>query len=98
MEPYLDRMLLCVRFFGEAEGDDRLLLINLGRDLYVNPAPEPLLAPPEKADWAVLWNSEDPRYGGDSLPPWPKEGNWLLIGESAVLLYPQLKRNESDES
>ena len=87
-----------VRFFGEAEGDDRLLLINLGRDLYVSPAPEPLLAPPEKADWAVLWNSEDPRYGGDSLPPWPKEGNWLLIGESAVLLHPQLKRNDSDES
>ena len=86
------------RFFGEAEGDDRLLLVNLGRDLYLDPAPEPLLAPPEKADWAVSWNSEDPRYGGDSLPPWPSEGNWLLIGESAVLLYPQHKRNKSDES
>lgn len=86
------------RFFGEAEGDDRLLLVNLGRDLYLSPAPEPLLAPPDKADWAVLWNSEDPRYGGDSLPHWTNEGNWLLIGESAVLLYPQLKRNEADES
>jgi maltooligosyltrehalose trehalohydrolase len=87
-----------VRYFGEAEGDDRLLLFNLGRDLYLTPAPEPLLAPPEKADWAILWNSEDPRYGGDGLPPWPKEGNWLLIGESAVLLHPKLKRNDSDES
>jgi maltooligosyltrehalose trehalohydrolase len=87
-----------IRFFGETAGDDRLLLINLNRDLLISPSPEPLLAPPEQADWAILWNSEDPRYGGDSLPPWPKEGNWLLIGESAVLLYPQLKRNEPDES
>ena len=30
-------------------GDDRLLLVNLGRDLHLDPAPEPLLAPPEDA-------------------------------------------------
>ncbi len=34
-----------LRFFGE-KGDDRLLLVNLGRDLHLDPAPEPLLAPP----------------------------------------------------
>ena len=27
--------------------DDRLLLVNLGRDLHLDPAPEPLLAPPD---------------------------------------------------
>ena len=35
-----------LRFFGDG-GDDRLLLVNLGRDLHLDPAPEPLLAPPE---------------------------------------------------
>ena len=57
-----------LRFFG-ADGDDRLLLVNLGPDLDLNPAPEPLLAPPDGAVWAVLWSSEDPRYGGAGTPP-----------------------------
>lgn len=35
---------LVLRFFGE-DADDRLLLVNLGRDFEYNPAPEPLLAP-----------------------------------------------------
>ena len=29
-----------------ADGDDRLLLVNLGADLDLTPLPEPLLAPP----------------------------------------------------
>ena len=36
---------LVLRFFG-THHDDRLLVVNLGRDLHLNPAPEPLLAPP----------------------------------------------------
>src|SRR5262249_47892696 len=35
-----------IRFFGP-DGDDRLLVVNLGCDLHLDPAPEPLLAPPE---------------------------------------------------
>ena len=47
-----------LRFFGEqsTEGDggaDRLLLVNLGVDLDLDPAPEPLLAPPAGALWRV---------------------------------------------
>jgi maltooligosyltrehalose trehalohydrolase len=45
-----------LRYFGE-NGDDRLLLVNLGRDLELSPAPEPLLAPPENAVWQVKWAS-----------------------------------------
>ncbi|MCA1557841.1 MAG: malto-oligosyltrehalose trehalohydrolase, partial [Acidobacteria bacterium] len=52
-----------LRFFG-AEGDDRLMLVNLGTDLNLNPAPEPLLAPPEDMLWTPLWSSEDCRYNG----------------------------------
>ncbi len=76
---------LVLRFFGGEHGD-RLLLLNLGRDLHLNPAPEPLLAPPEQAHWELLWSSEDPRYGGYGTPPLETEANWLIHGQAAVVL------------
>ncbi|MBP2226829.1 maltooligosyltrehalose trehalohydrolase [Azospirillum agricola] len=57
-----------LRFFGN-EGDDRLLLVNLGRDLTLRVLPEPLLAPPLGRRWSPLWSSEDPRYGGCGVAP-----------------------------
>jgi maltooligosyltrehalose trehalohydrolase len=78
-----------LRFFGENPGDDRLLVVNLGRDLFLEPAPEPLLAPPEGASWSVMWASEDPRYGGWGMPSWPTKGNWHLQGETALVLRPK---------
>ena len=77
-----------MRFFGENPGDDRLLLVNLSRDLHLVPAPEPLLAPPKSRVWDAMWSSEDPRYGGMGMPPWPTKGNWYIQGESAVVLNP----------
>jgi maltooligosyltrehalose trehalohydrolase len=77
-----------IRFFGGKPGDDRLLLVNLSRDLHLVPAPEPLLAPPPGCVWDAMWSSEDPRYGGLGMPPWPAEDNWYLQGESAVVLHP----------
>ena len=77
-----------IRFFGENPGDDRLLLVNLSRDLHLVPAPEPLLAPPKDCVWAALWFSDDPRYGGMGMPRWPLKGNWYIQGESAVVLQP----------
>ena len=41
-----------LRFFGTA-GDDRLLVVNLGRDLLLRPASEPLLAPPMGMGWEL---------------------------------------------
>jgi maltooligosyltrehalose trehalohydrolase len=76
-----------LRFFGEA-GDDRLVLVNLGRDLHLDPAPEPLLAPPEGRAWELLWSSEDPRYGGCDTAPVESEENWRIPGEAAVVLIP----------
>jgi len=69
-------------------GGDRLILVNLGRDLPLDPAPEPLLAPPEGGEWTVLWSSEDPRYGGCGAPPPETEGRWRLPGHAAVVLAP----------
>jgi len=73
-----------LRWFG-GEGD-RLLLVNLGRDQRLDPAPEPLLAPPEEMRWLLYWSSEDPRYGGfGALHPETEQG-WRLPGQAAVLL------------
>ena len=76
-----------LRFFGE-NGDDRLLLVNLGRDLRLSPTPEPLLAPPEEKNWMLLWSSEDPRYGGLGTPGVETEEYWRIPGEALVVLRP----------
>jgi maltooligosyltrehalose trehalohydrolase len=77
-----------LRYFDPEHGD-RLLIVNLGRDLDLRPAPEPLLAPPEGARWAVRWSSEDPTYDGDGAPhPESAEGDWYVPGHAAVVLVP----------
>ena len=77
-----------LRYFG-GHGDDRLLLVNLGADLHLDPAPEPLLAPPADAVWELLWSSEDPAYGGSGTAPVESDAdNWRLPGHSAVALRP----------
>jgi maltooligosyltrehalose trehalohydrolase len=77
-----------LRFFGP-DNADRLLLVNLGAAVDLNPAPEPLLAPPAGNHWEMHWSSEDPRYGGAGMTPLSSEGNWHLTGECAVLLGPR---------
>jgi maltooligosyltrehalose trehalohydrolase len=74
-----------LRFFAD-DGRDRLLLVNLGTDLRLDPAPEPLLAPPESMRWEVLWSSEDPRYGGNGTAPLDTKENWRIPGHAAVVL------------
>lgn len=76
-----------LRYFGEAD-DDRLLLVNFGTDLQLNPAPEPLLAPPAGCEWQVLWSSEHPRYGGLGTAPLESAENWHLPGHAAVVMKP----------
>jgi len=75
-----------LRFFDDA--GDRLLLVNLGPDLDLRSAPEPLLAAPAGGGWQVIWSSEDPRYGGGGTPAVEADG-WRLLGESAVVLAPR---------
>ena len=52
-----------LRYFG-IEGDDRLVMVNLGLDFRLNSMPEPLLAPPIWGRWELMWSSDDYRYGG----------------------------------
>lgn len=76
-----------LRFFGRDQ-NDRLLLVNLGAHLHLDPAPEPLLAPPLGCVWETTWTSEDPRYGGGGTPAIDSDDNWNLPAEFAALLTP----------
>jgi maltooligosyltrehalose trehalohydrolase len=74
-----------LRFF-DLKGDDRLLVINLGRDLRLETMPDPLLAPPLGLGWQVVWFSEDPRYGGEGMPALDLTKTWNLPGCTATVL------------
>jgi maltooligosyltrehalose trehalohydrolase len=76
-----------LRYF-DAPDRDRLLLVNFGRDLHLDPAPEPLLAPVASHVWKVHWSTEDPNYGGCGTPPVEGEENWQIPGHAAVVLVP----------
>ena len=78
-----------VRFFSGGRTEDRLLVVNLGMDLEFDPAPEPLLAPPQNRWWTKLFSTEDPQYGGCGTPPLDTGENWIIPGQAAVLLRPE---------
>ena len=72
-----------LRFFcAEA---DRLLLVNLGPDLALRPLAEPLLAPPLGHVWALVWCSEDLKYGGEGFGKLWHDGKFELVARSSAL-------------
>ena len=74
---------MALRFF--SPDGDLLLVVNLGCDLDLSPAPEPLLGPPAGAAWTVRWSSESVKYGGNGTAPVHPDAEWRLPGESALL-------------
>jgi maltooligosyltrehalose trehalohydrolase len=74
------------RATGRTRTGDRLLIVNLGTAFHFDPAPEPLLAPPEGKAWDVLWSSEHPVYGGDGTTPLDTSEGWYMPGPAAVVL------------
>ena len=76
-----------LRFFHET--GDRLLVVNLGRDLHLAPAPEPLLAPPLGQRWRVAWSSEGRHYGGCGVAQPEAADGWRIAGHAASLLVPE---------
>jgi maltooligosyltrehalose trehalohydrolase len=76
-----------VRLFGDT-GRNRLLVVNLGPELALDVAPEPLLAPPDpERGWLRLWYSDEPSYGGRGCPsPESQDGTWRIPAESATVL------------
>lgn len=77
---------LVIRFFSDHRQNDRLLVINLGRDLLYTPVSEPLLALTPEQRWNILWSSENPRYGGSGTPPLDQGVKWDIPGQSGVVL------------
>ena len=68
---------------------DRLLIVNLGNDLTLVPAPEPLLAPPDRHNWSLDWSSENPVYRGGGVSSFVTDrGEWQIQGHAAILLRP----------
>jgi maltooligosyltrehalose trehalohydrolase len=66
--------------------DGHLLIVNLGRDVHLDVIPEPLLAPPAKRNWELLWSSESPDYGGTGTPPVESDGKWCVPAQAAILM------------
>ena len=48
------------------------------------PTAEPMLAPPTGRQWALLWSSEEPRYGGLGTPKFDGK-NWRGPGHAAMV-------------
>jgi maltooligosyltrehalose trehalohydrolase len=73
-----------LRYFGENAGD-RLVIVNLGMATELRPWPEPLLAPPEKSEWKLIFSSESPCFGGCGTAPFEDEGNWMAPGHCTLV-------------
>ncbi|HEV7732764.1 MAG TPA: malto-oligosyltrehalose trehalohydrolase [Candidatus Binatia bacterium] len=79
--------VLVLRF--REDGGDRLVIANLGHDLHLSPAPEPLLAPPDGTLWETQWSSEDPCYGGAGITRLEHHDGWHLPGRTTTVLRPR---------
>ncbi len=87
--------VMALRLFS-ADGD-LLLVVNLGRDLDLSPAPEPLLAPPAGSTWTLLWSSESVKYGGNGTAPVHPDARWRLPGDAALLFAPAPTTADGDD-
>lgn len=83
-----------LRYFGKDSIHDRLLIVNLGKDLWLDPNPHPLSAPPGACEWKVIINSEDPAYGGNSTFPLKMKGIVAIPGHAAFFVGTQEREEE----
>ena len=74
-----------VRFTTDAPEDQRLLLVNLGRDLPMAVVAEPLLAPPPGRRWILEWSSEHPDYDGSGRRAVDPDAFWILSADTALV-------------
>jgi maltooligosyltrehalose trehalohydrolase len=82
-----------IRHFEET-GNDRLLLVNFGRDMLLSPVVSPLFAPPVGRTWEHFWNSSQLEYGGPGIPPVEIDEGWRMPGETTVVLMAVQNVNE----
>jgi maltooligosyltrehalose trehalohydrolase len=96
----LSEWAFVLRWFTD-EGEDRLLIVNLHRELWFESIAEPLVAPPRGKQWELAWSSEEARYGGQGVIS-PIEdggrGRWCLAAQSSTLLATTLSSSSSLKS
>lgn len=80
----LSHSCFLLRYFGGEKGD-RLLIFNFGTDLYLLPAPQPLLVAGDNKKWKILFSTEAPKYGGEGIPP-IHIPYWKILSHSAIVL------------
>lgn len=78
---------LLIRYFTPDPAGHRLLLLNLGRDLQIGVAAEPLLAPPDGRRWTVGWSSEHPDYDGAGRRQIDPQRFWILPSDCALVFH-----------
>lgn len=74
-----------LRWFASGRGADRLLIVNLGADLFIRSIPDALFAPPMDTEWRLMFSTENPAYGGIGQAPLDLMDRWRLAGDSALL-------------
>jgi maltooligosyltrehalose trehalohydrolase len=78
---------LALRHAGEGDGGERLVLLNLGRALRLDPCSEPLLSLPKGRRWGLLLSSEESRFGGPGATfPTGEQAPFVVPGHTAVVL------------
>lgn len=96
-----------LRYFGRPDsggatgggGADRLIIVNFGLDITLDPAPEPLLAAPPGHRWQMIFTTEDPAYGGSGTAPVETEQEgWHIPGRTTVVLRPVTDANTTAQT
>ena len=70
----------------DPDNDDRLLVVNVGDEVDLTPAPEPLLAPPPGSQWGVVLSTDEVRFGGPGATSPCESNRWRIPAECATLL------------
>ena len=89
-----------LRWFDDVHGD-RLLVVNLDRQINEVALAEPLLAPQLGCDWVLVWTSNALDYGGTGgIAPLDPDGRWNLSANYAALLRcaPMEKHNDDQRA
>lgn len=73
----------------ETPAGARLLVVNGGPRRVFDPCPEPLLAPPARRRWRLLWSSDEKKYGGPgAVDALQRGGRWVFPKECALFYEP----------
>jgi maltooligosyltrehalose trehalohydrolase len=82
----LSEKSLVLRFTGRRADEERVVLLNLGDEVVLEPCPYPLLAPGTGRSWTLMLSSEESRFGGGGTTFSLNEQPWTLPSRCALVL------------